>query len=374
MICDKHKCSGCFACYNVCPKKAISMCEDKYGCIYPSIDSDKCINCNLCKKVCPSLNSVQLKTPIATYAMIAKNEGIRSQSSSGGAATIFAEKIIENSGIVYGCAYFKGCNIRHVRIDNFDDLKIIKGSKYVHSYVLDTFKSVKKDLNNNKKVLFIGTPCQIAGLKNYIGIDNDNLILIDLICHGVPPQKYLRENISDLESDNILFRTEKGYVLKEVKNNNTINETNSRDSLYYRAFFEALIFREHCYTCEFARIERCSDITLGDFWGLEKDSKFYDNKNKGVSLILVNTEKGKQLFEDSKTKMVLEERELQEAVKGNGQLKMPKEKNKKYYKFQKLYLKFGFIKAYKKINKISLLRNRLRKNKILNNVYHIIKK
>ncbi len=376
MICNKNKCTGCFACYNICPKKAIEMYEDEFGYIYPHINHEKCVNCGLCKKVCPVLNNVNSNEPVDTYAMIAKDSYKRKESSSGGAATIFAEKIIELGGVVYGCTYSKGCYIKHIRIDKIEELKKIKGSKYVHSYVLDTFKNVRNDLNNNKKVLYIGTPCQIAGLKNYIGNYNksDNLYLIDLICHGVPSQKYLKECLSNSKEDDISFRTENGFVFREYDNNKIINETDSRDFLYYRAFFEALIFRNNCYTCQYAKKERCSDITLGDFWGLKSDSKFYKERKKGVSLILINSKKGEDLLRAAKGSMLLEKREYQEASNGNNQLNNPKKKNKKYNKFQKLYIKYGFIKSYKKINRFALLKNKLRKNKLLSKIYNYIKK
>ena len=376
MICEKNKCTGCFACYNICPKKAIKMVENEFGYIYPEIDKKKCIECNMCKKVCPSINNVIFNYPIHTFAMIAKNNNTRKESSSGGAATIFSETIIKSGGVVYGCTYTKGCHINHIRVDNLNDLELLKGSKYVHSYVLDTFSKVKEDLIQKKKVLYIGTPCQIAGLKNFIGNKEYSKYLntIDLVCHGVPSQKYLHENLIDADNTIVSFRTEKGYVLRETKDDNIISEVDSRDSLYYRAFFEALIFRENCYTCQYAKQERCSDITLGDFWGLGDDSKFSKTKNEGVSLILINTEKGLDLLNKSNDRMELEERTIQEAAQKNGQLNSPKSKSDKYEIFQKQYLKKGFIKAYKNINRFGLFKNKLRKIKILDSIYKKIKK
>lgn len=169
MICEREKCTGCFACYNVCPKGAINMVEDIYGYIYPIIDKNKCINCNLCKKVCPSLNKVVKTKPLKCYAVVAKDKKILSKSTSGGIATVLAKKIISENGVVYGAAYIdEKCTVAHIRIESVKDLTKLQGSKYVHSYILGTYKNVKEDLNKSRKVLFIGTPCQIAGLKSFL--------------------------------------------------------------------------------------------------------------------------------------------------------------------------------------------------------------
>ena len=371
MVCKKDKCTGCFACYNICPKNAIEMIVDDYGYLYPKVNKEKCVNCKMCEKVCPSINMPIFRKPVKVFAMAAKNEEVRLQSSSGGAATVFAENIIKNNGIVYGCAYSKGCHIQHIRINKIEDLDKLKGSKYVHSYVLDTFRQVKKDLNEGLTVLYIGTPCKIAGLRNYVKkCNNDKLYLVDLVCHGVPSQKYLSDSLYDKNEDNVIFRVKNNFVLKETNEDGfVLKETSAEDSFYYRAFFEALTYRENCYTCNYAKSDRCSDLTIGDFWGLGEDSKFYKDKEKGVSVLLVNTEKGKKLIEIASKEILIEERSLEEAKKKNGQLNRPKEINKNYYKFQKLYIKYGFNKAYRKINKYRLFKNRLKKNKLINNLY-----
>lgn len=371
MICPKEKCTGCFACHNICPKNAINMVEDEFGYIYPVIDEKKCINCNLCKKVCPSLNPIKAIYPQKCYAMYAKDKKIRDESTSGGAATIFSTYIIKNGGVVYGATYSKGI-INHLRIDNLKDLPKLKGSKYVHSYILDTYKEAKKDLTNNKKVLFIGTPCQIAGLKRYLMKDYDNLYLIDIICHGVPSQKYLKDEIGE-NNEKVSFRSKDGFILKTY---NTLNESKSTelsDSNYYSSFMSGLIYRENCYNCFYAKPERISDITIGDFWGLGKDSKLYDYDNSGVSVILPITDKGIKLFEECCDKMIYEERKIEEAINGNAQLRYATLKPKNYYKFQKVYLKSGFSTAYKKTNKIKILKRKLKNNKYIYEIYKTLK-
>lgn len=196
MICSKEKCTGCFACYNVCPKNCISMVEDEYGYIYPRIDEEKCIKCGLCRNICPSLNKVKFNKTIYTYAAWSNNEATRRQSTSGGASAVFANEIVKNrKGIVYGAATAKNAVVEQLRICDEQNLDKIKGSKYVHSYVKNTYKQVKKDLELKREVLYIGTPCQIAGLKSFLRKEYNNLITVDIICHGVPSQKFLQEQI-----------------------------------------------------------------------------------------------------------------------------------------------------------------------------------
>lgn len=364
MICEKGKCNGCFACFNICPKKAISMVEDENGFIYPKIDESKCINCGLCRKVCPSLEDCSFKSSINCYACQQKDQDKLSKSTSGGLAYIFSECILNQGGIVYGSIFEKGFKINHVRIDNIDDLNKIRGSKYVHSYVNYSFSEVKKDLLSSKTVLFIGTPCQIAGLRKFLMKEYDNLYTVDIICHGVPSQKYLRDEISKYavldNIDDLKFRKNNEYKFV-ISCDNKIIEKGIEESLYLQGFFEGALFRENCYSCRYAKHERVSDITIGDFWGLGSDSILFDKKDKGVSVAFVNTEKGKSLFNLSNDNFVFEERKKEEAYVLNTQLNHCVSIPKKYYKFKNDYIKYGFDKAYKKYRKISLLKKRVKK-------------
>lgn len=356
MVCDKEKCTGCSACFNVCPKQAITMQSDELGNIYPVIDKSKCINCGLCKKICPQLNDIPSIKPQKTYALYSKDVKKRMASTSGAAATIFGENIIANGGIVYGVSnlYFNN-EFKFIRIDNAKDLDKIKGSKYVHAHVGTAFKDVKKDLIAGKTVMFVGTPCQIAGLKGFLMKDYGNLITVDIICHGVPSQQLFFEQlkqygISCSEIYEVSFRNNERYCLTIYdKNKEKIFSKPSSLIPYFRNFLQGNIFRENCYSCKYAKSERISDITIGDFWGLDNNCKIKDDINKGISLVLVNSPKGLKLFENIKSKCVFEERTLEEAVNGNKQLQHPMSKNRKYDIFVNNYKKLGFKKTMKKM-------------------------
>ena len=368
MVCEKEKCTGCFACYNICPKNAIEMCEDELGYIYPSINNDKCIHCNLCKKVCPALNNLQKNKSKQAFAMWNNNKKFRQQSTSGGIASTLYEYILKNGGIIYGCTNSVEDKFKFIRVDNINDLYLVRGSKYVHSYVNDCFKQVKNDLNDGKKVMFIGMPCQVAGLKNFLGKEYKNLYLADLICHGVPSQKLLREEainkLGDIKNIKVTFRENGEFCIKfYLKNKEMLNEKQDR-SFYFLGFMKALFYRENCYTCEYANINRVGDITLGDFWGLGKDdkiNKYKKEEKNGISLCLVNTDKGRMMLDTIKEECYFEERKIEEAISGNSQLRNPSVKNKQYEKFRKLYSKYGYRKASQKCLKKDKLKQKLKK-------------
>ena len=333
------------------------MIEDDYGNIYPNIDSIKCINCGLCKKVCPQLNNkTQFKSSKKAYAMYCIDQEKRSKSSSGGAATLFYEFILDKKGVVYGASNLFGKeNFGFVKITDKKDLYKVKGSKYVHCYTNNIYKDVKTELENKKKVLFIGTPCQVDGLKCYLMKEYENLFCIDIICHGVPSQKLLFDELDNLnikkESVNyIIFRDDKRFTFKVIDNeNNILIDKPSNQICYYNNFLEGNIYRDNCYNCKYAKRERISDITIGDFWGLNHNSIVYDDEKKGISLILQNTEKGLFLIESIKNKSVIEERPLEESYKENGQLNHPMSKNKKYEIYKKYYPQLGYKETCKKM-------------------------
>lgn len=201
-ICEKEKCTGCAACMNVCAHNAISMAEQGVcGYIYPTIDQNKCIGCGICVKTCPVNTPIKFNAPLKAFAAISKDHDDLMTSASGGASSVLVNSILTKNGIVYGCVQRNYKHISHERIDKIEDAYLLKGSKYVQSDIGYIYRDVKEDLKTSKTVLFTGTPCQIAGLKSYLKKDYDNLILVDLVCHGVPSQKLLAEDVENLLRD-----------------------------------------------------------------------------------------------------------------------------------------------------------------------------
>ncbi len=349
-ICDKNSCTGCNACLNICPTHCISTKEDAYGFLYPHIDSNTCIDCGLCVKVCPSNNNTAYYQPTNVYAAINKNKFDYSSATSGGIATLLSRKIIEKNGVVYGVAFSKELNAHHIRVDKADDIEKIKGSKYIQSDTGDTFSKVKQDLNNDNYVLYVGTPCQIAGLRNYLGKDYPKLLMCDLVCHGTPAAKLLKEHLNSVSNieqiEKISFRDKEGYYLSVFNNNDIIYRKRNFKDVFYLGFLKSLFCRESCCSCKYAKPQRVSDITLGDFWGFDSQKgKFPTSAANGLSLVMINTEKGKSFFNECKEDMIFIERTLEEAVVGNKQLRHPSVKHKNHSRFCKQYLSHGFKKA-----------------------------
>lgn len=383
MLCSKEECTGCFGCFNVCPKKAIIMKEQEFGNIYPIIDNEKCIKCGLCEKICPQLNQEKMKFsyPKKIYAMYSKNNKIREESTSGGIATLISKYIIENNGVVYGAGnIFNNNFFSFLRINDVNDLYKIQGSKYVHCYIDKAYRNVREDLNNNKLVLFVGTPCQISGLKMFLSKDYKNLVTIDIICHGVPSQKVLFEDlkysfkIGKKDFEYITFRDSNGYHIKIYKTIKDYFEKKVYKSKYanldpyYKNFLRGNIYRENCYNCNYAKKERISDITIGDFWGLDKKSKIYDNAYKGISSVIVLTDKGLKIIEEIFPLVEKEERTYKEVYLSNGQLNAPMERKKQYQIFKENYEVKGYKKTYRKMN---LTKDYIKYNNI---IYNLLKK
>lgn len=343
-----NTCSGCGACVQKCPFQAISLKLDSYGNEYAQIDSEKCKNCHLCKKICPECAEVNLLYPESCYAAVTKNELDYDTTSSGGLATVFALKFIESNNVVYGAA-FDNIRVSHIRAENEEQVERIKGSKYVKSDTVDSFSQIKKDLESGKQVLFIGTPCQVAGVRSFFkDMSTDNLFLVDLICHGTPPIKYLQEYISNIcdasKVTNVIFR-KKNWRLSITAAEKTIYSRISVDDQYCAAFAAALSFRENCYSCRYARPERCGDITIGDFWGLGDDCKL---QQKSKSVVLINTNRGRELWGSIADRVYSEERSVIEAVQGNSQLRSPSIRPKEREKFLALYPQKGFVSSLKR--------------------------
>lgn len=354
-ICEYKDCTGCFACMNKCPKGAIKCVVDKEGKTVPLIDAKKCIKCGLCRKVCPINYPIKKNVPKECFAAQIPDIENRKKSASGGIAAVLAELFIKQDGVVYGSSVQSGGKIEHIRATSEMEIQKFRGSKYVQSYVGNSYSNVKKDLDSGKKVLFTGTPCQIAGLKKYLGENEcfENLLCVDIICHGVPPYQYLRQHINTIDSNgdarNITFRggnLDFHLVLYDSDEKIIYDKDQYHDEYYY-SFMKSYIYRRNCYECQYAVESRVSDITIGDFWGIDRDT-LQTNMQGRISVVLINTEKGKKIFNEIKQNLTCEQRDLQEAVDGNPQLRRPAIKNKEYENFIQAYLKTSnFDKAIK---------------------------
>lgn len=308
-VSDKVKpqdCCGCGACYNKCPVGAISMQENEEGFLTPVIDEAKCTNCGLCLKACPSLNTEFKNNPQPEcYAAMADDE-IRMKSSSGGIFTLLAEYILDKGGYVCGAAFDDNWDVHHIIIDNKNDLDKLRGSKYVQSNTENCYKQIKKLLDEDKYVLFSGCPCQVAGLYAFLGKNYEKLYTMDLICHGSPSRKvwrrYLQENFDVDNIKNVSFRDKSVFGWATTMNIYFKNNDESYHNIhtkdpFFRGFVPCMISNEHCGICKYTKLPRQGDISLGDWWGIDKFKKGL-NDGKGTSQVLINSNKGKFLYEE----------------------------------------------------------------------------
>ena len=369
-ICKEEECTGCMACYNICPKNCITMEYNKYGELQPKIDESKCIHCNLCRKVCPNNSEINKNTPVTAFATWSKDENDRKTSTSGAVASILYKEAIDNGYIVFGTSFDENLILKHSYTDNKEEALKYKGSKYCQSDIGKNYENVGRFLKEDKKIIFIGTPCQIQGLNKYLevkNIDKENLITVDLVCHGVPSQQYLTNYINYLEkkykrkATNVSFRDSENYVLKLFNENELICSITKDRDLYATAFLLAMLQRESCLDCKYATSNRVSDITIGDFWGIQNDDKINDEeKHKGISLVLVNTQKGNDFFNKCTSNNVFyEERKLEEAINGSVHLRRPSKRNEFRKKFRKQY-KGDFTSTAKKVLRIKMLKQLVR--------------
>ncbi len=355
---EKSKCSGCQACYNICPKNAIEMIEDEKGFKYPNVSNEKCINCGLCNKVCPIINNKKITNNPKAYACINKNEGIRMQSTSGGIFTLLATAIINKNGVVFGASFDEMFGVHHTYSETLEGIQKFRGSKYLQSDINDTYQEVKEFLKNDRYVLFTGTPCQIEGLINFLGREYEKLYLQDIICHGVPSPKVwklykeCREKQFDAKLDKMSFRDKSAegwnryHVKMNFKNNKSYDMIHNTD-IYMKAFLKHLSLRESCTDCKFKKKNRLSDITLADFWGI-KNIKPDMNDEKGTSLVIVNSKKGQELLDEIKDYMKYEEVDFETAIKGNPSFTKVSEPNKKSNQFFKELKDINFEELIKR--------------------------
>lgn len=372
-IFDKPNCCGCHACYNRCQQKCISMQSDDEGFWYPVVDRKECIDCGLCEKVCPTLSKSIVENHPAAYACLNKDDKIRQQSSSGGVFTIVAASVLANHGVVFGAGFDRDFNVLHSSVDNLDGLSNLRGSKYVQSSIGDTYEQAKDFLKQGRQVLFSGTPCQIAGLKSYLGKDYEGLICLDIICHGVPSplvwKQYRSKQKNTNELKSISFRDKtfgwKRFSLRLTYKNDDeyIKDLNSDE--FMQGFLKNVYLRPSCYHCSFKTLARQSDITLADFWGIENILPSLDD-DKGTSLILVNSDKGKEIFLAAADKMEYKKIDIDQAIVYNSAAIKSVAYNPKRDKFfRDLPETADIIQLIAKYTKVSFPRKVYRKVRLL---------
>ena len=314
---DSKQCCGCRSCEQSCPHGAIMMHDNGEGFLYPSVDEELCTQCGLCIKKCPKLSDKnESLTGQLAIAVWLKKEEVLFKSTSGGAFAGFAESVLQDSGLVFGAAYDNNLSLRHISVQSGDELWRLKGSKYVESDIGSTFRDAKSLLDDGKKILYSGTPCQVAGLKSFLGKEYRNLLTVDLICHGVPSRKLFSKWLEwkgKKTGGKIIycgFRDKDigGSVCLDgrVKTKTKTKTVRSMLDPYYASFIRCETYRESCYTCPYSSIRhRLADISIGDFHELKRIPKYADKPydlKKGVSLVIVNTEKGRRFFESVKDK------------------------------------------------------------------------
>lgn len=340
----KYECFGCEACIQACPQGCIELQCSFNGFWYPVIDVERCSNCGLCRQVCPH-NSIEDVLGACgereVYAACSKKDAVRAQSSSGGVFIELSVPVLEEGGVVFGAVLTHDFKVIHKAARSIDQLEEMRGSKYVQSRIRETYKEAKAFLENGKRVLFSGTPCQVAGLRTYLGRDYDELLTVDLICHGVLSPEVASYHIKSLEKEyqakaiNVTFRDKKLGWKKSMAfgvefENGTSYYGNGKKDRFYSMLLSNYDLRECCYVCPFTSLMRVGDITLGDFWGIDK-SKPHLFDDKGHNVVLVNSEKGSKYFAEVSQRVFFEKADIGET--SQPKLQHPTEPDiwRKYY-------------------------------------------
>ena len=323
----KKDCCGCHACANRCPKQCITMVRDPEGFLYPQVDESQCIQCGLCEKVCPVINAVVPDASASPAAFAAMNEEnqVRLESSSGGVFSALAKTVLAENGVVFGAAWTEDFKeVHHVAVTDVADLGALRGSKYVQSTVGTCYAQAKEALDQGRQVLFSGTPCQVEGLHTFLGKPYENLLTVDIVCHGVPSPSVWRRYLEECEKANgapardVQFRNKdtgwSSSAVKVVFANGKVQSRVLSEDYFVNAFLRNACLRPSCHDCRFKKLNRVSDVTLADFWGVEAICPEMDD-DKGTSLVLVHSEKGQKLLEQLPLKLCSVD--LQAALKEN---------------------------------------------------------
>lgn len=360
-----ENCDGCLACQNICPVNAISKEKGLLEFLYPMIDQDKCINCQACKIICPLIkksNNPELfnHETNTLYAVKHKDIEVLNNSTSGGVFSALSDFFINHDNVVYGVVFDNDFNVIHARATTRKQRDAMRFSKYVQTDLTDIYPLIKVDLDNNKKILFTGTPCQCAGIKHtFMKHKNySNLFIVDLICHSIPSPQLWNDYKDLVEQENngklelIQFRSKVHPWLRNNSNKGflyKINDTIHEDDRFYQVFTQnALLVRDSCYNCHFTNLNRVGDLTMADYWGIEDfDQSLYDPK--GVSSVFINNDKGRLLFDLVQNRFHAVQRDISEQLATQGRLKFPTPKPENRDAFVKLYLKEGLAKAFESL-------------------------
>ncbi len=373
-IVNKENCCGCASCAQICPKKCITMNYDNEGFSYPSVNAEMCIECGLCDTVCPVKNSEQKgESVLAAYAAYANDDNIRLLSSSGGLFYVIAESVILDGGVVFGVILDENRKTSHVMATTIDELNKMRGSKYLQSDIKNSFVETKRVLRQGRRVLYTGTSCQIAGLKRFLHTEYDNLMTIDILCHGVTSQKLWKSYLSTYK-DEVLsasFRSKesgwKNYSMQIDFKNKNYKVVHGKDP-YMKIFLSDICLRPSCYQCKFKSLDRDSDITLGDAWGIGKILPDMDD-DKGTSVVIVHSEKGNKLLNEVKDQIVIKEDEVDRLLPPTADSR----KSVKPHRNRKKYLEMISNNEYSFIN-IEKLTRRGFIRRILSKCKNIIRK
>ena len=329
-ICDTSECTGCGLCSNICPHRAIKMMENEFGFFYPVID-ENCVKCGLCKKKCPMNNTIQnQKFDQLVLVSWSNDKNNRRESTSGGIFSELSKCIIRQGGVVAGVKWAEDFSPMHVVVECEDEISKLKGSKYAQSKTSDIYLQVKNWLVTGKKVLFSGSPCQVAALKLFLGREYTNLFTVDLVCHGVPAAKMLLQHYSELHDTQVKdvhlrYKDpywDYTYVKIDYIDGYKYQDLTINDD-YFNLFNIGYSLRMSCHNCKYASISRVSDITLADFWGYTPSNYKAHSYNEGTSCVIINSEKGKELYALIKDKVYYEKSSIEVAIRGNKCLAEP---------------------------------------------------
>ena len=371
VLASQSLCTGCGICASVCPKSCIQMREGYLGHLYPGIDHSSCVGCGVCERICPALHPLPLQPIVSAYASWSMDERVYKTATSGGIATELSKAIIRKGGVVYGCAMLPDVEVKHIRVDSLEELEKLKSSKYVQSSLIEAIPALKKDVAEGKPVLFIGTPCQVSAVKALYRIQPESLFLVDLICHGVPSARMLKDFVRKLVPGrvctNVTFRNGNAYILRLWENDLLVCALPLRSpqyrNYYLDAFMDGYTFRDSCYQCRFAGPDRIGDITLGDFWGLGKYASLEKMPDHpyGCSVVLPITDKGVSLLAETESSIELYQRDKREAIEGNTQLQRPVRMTKRIRFFRQVQRIVFWPEFYRWINLDRILTSRLGK-------------